>query len=130
MNMSRRSRSEAMARARKAHELLATPIEYDEHTATSEGHDTVERGLEIMAAALSEMNGLDLGSAPLDRVLAEVGEGVELVEMAAQLIERIGRASYSQLSRDDVDEAEELRRQLYDAVAAVLDALEARDDDG
>lgn len=64
----------------------------------------------------------ELDGEPLDRILAEMGEDKELVERAAELIERIGRSSYTGLSQEDAETAEELRGELYDDLLQVLAA--------
>jgi hypothetical protein len=68
---------------------------------------------------------LDLGAEPLDRILAEIGVGKTTVETAAELIERLGRSTYTGLSKDDAEAAEELRGELYDDLSSLLAGWES-----
>jgi hypothetical protein len=119
----------AMTRARDALRSISIIIDYDEDEGST-GEVNVEHGLDAMASALSDLKGLDLGAAPLDKVLAEAGEDKELIEMTAELIERIGRRSYTGISREDAEVAEDLRGQVYDALGEILQRLGERAGDG
>jgi hypothetical protein len=120
-----------MSRAREALALVAIEIEYDEFTETTDGEEIVMRGLSTVATALSRLKGLDLEGAPLDMVLAEIGADKEIIEAAAELIEMIGRTSYTGgLSSEQVEVAEELRGFLYDRLDELLSEIEEEQNDG
>jgi hypothetical protein len=127
MNAPLRMVEDPMTRARSALKLVAIEIAYvDEST---EGEDVVGRGLNAMASALADLKGLNLGAAPLDMVLAEMGESDDLVKIAAELIELIGQASYTGLSREDAGTAEDHRGLLYDALEELMDKHAAEQGD-
>jgi len=120
---SRRDR-EMTDRAQRAIDKIAFTIDYDEDSGTSEGEKDVAHGLDAVASVLVELANLapDLDGEPLDRILAEMGEDKQRVEAAAELIERIGRSSYTGLSREDAEAAEELRGALCEDLVVILAA--------
>ncbi len=127
--MSTKARSDAIHRARRALDEIGLSIEYDRDAGTSEGHDDVRRGLDAMASTLWELGDLDLDldAEPLDRILAEMGEDKPIVEMAAELIDLLGRVTYTGLSQEDAEQAEELRGELYGALSTLLDEIAAEE---
>jgi hypothetical protein len=120
MSPSSRAGEEALDLARRALEEIAITIDYDDRDGTSSGEKEVLRGLDAVASALTELAGLDLEAEPLDRVLAEMGAGEAMVETAAELVERLGRSSYTGLSKEDAEAAEDLRGELYDGLSNLV----------
>ena len=110
--------------ARSAMELLGCSITWDERDGQAEDDDTVRMGLDAMASALIDWMGLELAAAPLDEVMAELGEEDDLVETAAQLIRILGRSTYDGLGEDGVERAEALREQLVDGLDDLLGRLQ------
>ena len=110
--------------ARRALDLLSIPIDHDESTGLSEGHAEVQSGLDLMASALCQLKGIDLGAAPLDEVLAELGQDQDSVEAAAGLIDALALVRYGQfVSSEDAERAEEHRQNLYDSLFELLKDL-------
>lgn len=121
MSTRARSRKSALEDAREALDFMGTPILYGEgHVA--DGED-VEVGLEGMASALSTLNGWDSSAAPLDQILAKMQVDDSLVEVAAELIEALGQATYAG-GIEDALIAERLRQKLCEGLEDLLDAIE------
>jgi hypothetical protein len=100
---------------------LRTNITWDSSAGQADGEESVRMALDILASELIDRKGLNLGAAPLDKVLAEIGAADDLVETAAQLIEIVGRATYDGgLDEDDVETAEALRETLWENLEDLL----------
>ena len=101
-------------------------ITWNEEAGQAEGDETVRMGLDAMASALVDWKDLELpNAAPLDEVLAELGEDDDVVETVGQLIDLVGRASYAGgLSREEVEQAEQLREELVETLDELLTRLD------
>ncbi len=126
MTARRKTTERALDRAWSALGRMGEPIQRDEIRGELTGAEDVEAGLDAMATALSDLKELDLGAAPLDEVLAEIGAEDDLIETTAQLINLVGRANYAGgLSREDIATAESCREELLAALDDLLNELKA-----
>ena len=124
MTTRRRTTESPLQRAWSALHRMEEPIQWDEIRGQVIGAEDVEAGLDALATALSKLKGLNLGAAPLDQVLAEMGED-DLVEAATELIQLVGRATYTGgPSREEIEPAETCRDRLCNALDNLLTKLE------
>jgi hypothetical protein len=124
-----KARAEIFKHAWEALKLIDLPVRSMRWSGKNNGAEHIENGLDAIATALAQLNGLATAGTSLDEVLAELDVDEELVDTAAKLIEQIGQVDYAG-GLEDPGQADSLREDLCVGLANLLTRLQEEDVDG